>query len=51
MSHQLVSEWLADYSALSPIEVHSFATELEHNQELVNALHNVLEERNKYIEV
>lgn len=51
MNQQLVSEWLTDYGSLSPNEVHSFATELEHDQELVTALHNVLEERNKHIEV
>ncbi|KAJ9590630.1 hypothetical protein L9F63_016341, partial [Diploptera punctata] len=51
MTEQIVHEWLADYSALSPVEVHSFASSLEHNQEIVTALYNVLEERNKYQEL
>ncbi|XP_067013349.2 hyccin [Anabrus simplex] len=48
MTETVVLEWLADYGALSPVEVHSFASSLEHNQELVTALYNVLEERNRY---
>lgn len=44
-------EWLADYGELSPVEVHSFASSLEHNQTVVTALYTVLEERNKYQEL
>lgn len=51
MTEHTVHEWLVDYSALSPVEVHSFASSLEHNQEVVAALYTVLEERNKYQEV
>jgi hypothetical protein len=51
MTEHVVHEWLVDYSALSPVEVHSFASSLEHNQEVVAALYTVLEERNRYQEV
>lgn len=51
MTEHVVHEWLADYSALSPVEVHSFASSLEHDQEVVAALYTVLEERSKYQEV
>lgn len=51
MTEHTVHEWLVDYSALSPVEVHSFASSLEHNQEVVTALYTVLEERNKYQEL
>jgi hypothetical protein len=51
MTEHVVHEWLADYRALSPVEVHSFASSLEHDQEVVAALFTVLEERNKYQEV
>jgi len=51
MIEDAVREWLADYSELSPVEVHSFASSVEHNQAVVTALYTVLEERNKYQEV
>jgi hypothetical protein len=51
MIEDVVREWLADYSELSPVEVHSFASGLEHNQVVVTALYTVLEERNRYQEV
>lgn len=51
MIEDVVHEWLGDYSELSPVEVHSFASSLEHNQAVVTALYTVLEERNKYQEV
>ncbi|KDR23157.1 hyccin isoform X2 [Zootermopsis nevadensis] len=51
MTEHVVHEWLADYSALSPVEVHSFASSLEHDQEVVAALYTVLEERSKYQEL
>ncbi|KAK7862737.1 hypothetical protein R5R35_002509 [Gryllus longicercus] len=51
MTEHIVQEWLADYNALSPEEVHSFASSLHHNEELVNALYTVLEERNRFQEL
>jgi len=51
MTEHIVREWLSDYAALSPEEVHSFATSLEHNQELVSALYSVLENREYYQKV
>nr|CAD7431713.1 unnamed protein product [Timema monikensis] len=48
MTESVVHEWLADYGSLSPVEVHSFASSLEHDQEVVAAIYNVLEERSKY---
>jgi hypothetical protein len=51
MIEDVVREWLADYIELSPVEVHSFASTLEHNQAVVTALYTVFEERNKYQEV
>nr|CAD7263797.1 unnamed protein product [Timema shepardi] len=51
MTESVVHEWLADYGSLSPVEVHSFASSLEHDQEVVAAIYNVLEERSKYQDV
>nr|CAD7462886.1 unnamed protein product [Timema tahoe] len=51
MTESVVHEWLADYGSLSPVEVHSFASSLEHDQEVVAAIYNVLEERSKYQEL
>ncbi|XP_054274896.1 hyccin-like isoform X1 [Macrosteles quadrilineatus] len=48
MTEQLVREWLADYAALSPAEVHTFAVTVHHNAEIIAAIYNVLEERHKY---
>ncbi|XP_063225017.1 hyccin [Bacillus rossius redtenbacheri] len=48
MTESIVQDWLVDYGALSPVEVHSFASSLEHDQEVVAAIYNVLEERSKY---
>lgn len=48
MTEQLVREWLADYAALSPAEIHSFASTVHHNKEVIAAVYNVLDERHKY---
>uniref|UniRef100_A0A1B6EL93 Hyccin n=1 Tax=Cuerna arida TaxID=1464854 RepID=A0A1B6EL93_9HEMI len=48
MTEQVVREWLADYSALSPAEVHTFAVTVHHNKEVIAAIYSVLEERHKY---
>lgn len=51
MTEHTVQEWLTDYNALSPEEVHSFANTLQHNEELVTALYTVLEERSRFHEL
>lgn len=51
MTEQLVREWLSDYAALSPVEVHTFVASLEHNQELVSSIYAVLEGREHYQKV
>ena len=48
MTEHIIQDWLADYAALSPVEVHSFANNLKHNDEVITALYAVLEERNKF---
>lgn len=48
MTEQIVKEWLADYAALSPAEIHSFAVSVQLNREVITAIYNVLEERHKY---
>lgn len=44
MADQLVREWIEDYSSLTESEIHTYATELEHNQEVMSAIYVVLEE-------
>jgi len=44
----IIREWLADYAALSPDEIHSYANSVQHNTEVIHAVHSVLEERQKY---
>ncbi|KAL0272398.1 UNVERIFIED_CONTAM: hypothetical protein PYX00_005381 [Menopon gallinae] len=43
MSKQIVQDWLVDCAALSPVELHSFASSLKHNDEVINALCNVFD--------
>lgn len=48
MTETIIREWLADYAALSPAEVHTFASTVHHNKEAITAVYAVLEERHKY---
>lgn len=51
MAEALVSDWLADYAALEPTELRSFAAEIGHNHEISQALFTVINERAKYADV
>ncbi|XP_012273042.1 hyccin isoform X2 [Orussus abietinus] len=48
MTESLVMEWLADCADLSPSELHTFASTLSEDNEIVRALYVLLEERSKY---
>ncbi|XP_076225489.1 PI4KA lipid kinase complex subunit hyccin isoform X4 [Nomia melanderi] len=48
MTESLINEWLADCSDVSPSELHTFATTLLQDNEIVRALYVLLEERSKY---
>lgn len=41
-SSKAVKEWLADYKALSPSEVHTFAVSIYNNQELIEGISHIL---------
>ncbi|CAH1403625.1 unnamed protein product [Nezara viridula] len=51
MVEQTVLDWLADYSSLSSNEVHTFASTVHQNSEVISALYAVLEDRQKYNEL
>lgn len=51
MGEQVVLEWLADWAALDPAELHSFAAEHDQSQDVVEAIYTVLDERTKHPEV
>lgn len=51
MAEAIVSDWLADYAALQPAELRSFAAEHGHNHEIPQALFTIINERAKYPEV
>lgn len=51
MAEAIVTDWLADYSALEPSELHTFAAMHENNQEIADALYTILNERLKYPDV
>ncbi|XP_076760598.1 hyccin-like [Xylocopa sonorina] len=48
MTESLINEWLADCADVSPSELHTFATTLLQDNEIVRALYVLLEERSKY---
>uniref|UniRef100_A0A1B6CSW0 Hyccin n=1 Tax=Clastoptera arizonana TaxID=38151 RepID=A0A1B6CSW0_9HEMI len=48
MTEHIINEWLADYAALSSAEVHTFASTVHHNEEVISAVYAVLEERHKF---
>lgn len=51
MTESLITEWLADCADLSPTELHTFASTLSQDNEIVRALYAVLDERSKYSQV
>lgn len=51
MAESIISDWLADYAALEPAELRSFAAEHEHNHEVAQALFTIIGDRVKYPEV
>ncbi|XP_053994501.1 hyccin isoform X2 [Hylaeus volcanicus] len=48
MTESLINEWLADCADVSLSELHTFATTLLQDNEIVRALYVLLEERSKY---
>ncbi|XP_043248115.1 hyccin isoform X2 [Colletes gigas] len=48
MTESLINEWLADCADVSLSELHTFATTLLQDNEIVRALYVLLEERGKY---
>ncbi|XP_043678493.1 hyccin isoform X1 [Vespula pensylvanica] len=48
MTESLINEWLADCGDISPSKLHTFATTLSQDNEIVRALYVLLEERSKY---
>lgn len=51
MTESLINEWLEDCADVSPSKLHTFATTLLQNNEIVRALYVLLEERSKYSQV
>lgn len=47
----LLSDWLEEYNSLSESEIRSYASEQEHNNEVVIALYTVFDEHVKYSKV
>ncbi|XP_050302223.1 hyccin [Anthonomus grandis grandis] len=48
MAYTLVFEWIDEYESLIESEIHTYATEQEHNHEVMIALYNILAEPQKY---
>ncbi|XP_051155963.1 hyccin [Leptopilina boulardi] len=51
MTESVVTEWLADCVDLSSAELHSFASTLSEDTEIVRAIYILLEERTKYCQL
>lgn len=51
MVEDIINEWLTDCAELSSLELSTFATNLAQDEEIVQALYLLLEERSKYNEV
>lgn len=47
----LLMDWLEEFNSLSESEIRSYATEQEHNNEVVIALYTVFDEHVKYLHV
>lgn len=47
----LLMDWLEEYNSLSESEIRSYATEQEHNNEVVIALYTVFDENTKFSHV
>lgn len=48
MACTIVFEWIEEFESLIESEIHTYATEQEHNQEVIVALYNILSEPQKY---
>lgn len=51
MAEAIVQDWLSEYSSLQSSEIEAFASMHENNQEVIEALYTVLNERFKYPDV
>lgn len=51
MAESIVTDWLADYSALENSEIRTFAAQHEQNHEISNSLFTIINERLKYPDV
>lgn len=51
MAESIVNDWLADYAALEPSEIRTFAAQHEDNYEISSALFSIINERIKYPDV
>lgn len=51
MAESIITDWVADYAALEPSELRTFAAEHEQDHEIAHALFTVINERSKYQEV
>lgn len=48
MACSLVLEWIDEFESLTESEIHTYATEQEHNHEISIALYSILAEPQRY---
>lgn len=51
MAEAIVSDWLAEYNSLEPQEIRSFAALHAENHELSTAIHSILNDKTKHLDV
>ncbi|RZF34354.1 hypothetical protein LSTR_LSTR008893 [Laodelphax striatellus] len=48
MTEQIITEWLSEFDAITPAELHTFASTVHTNKDVITAVYTVLEERHKF---
>lgn len=48
MTEEVIKEWLADFAALGPDELHTYANTVHHNSTAINAIFALFDDRQKY---
>ncbi|XP_022190678.2 hyccin [Nilaparvata lugens] len=48
MTEQIIREWLSEFDSITPAELHTFASTVHGNSDVITAVYTVLEERHKF---
>lgn len=51
MTENIITEWLGDFQALSSAELHTYASTVHNNKDVISSIYHVFEDRHKYTHV